>query len=61
MMTFFVSDSRIPVKEAALEAIGIWQMSGFGVSLCVKVTHCCSEKRAFLKYDSRIFHILHFI
>lgn len=28
----------MPVK-AALEAIDIWQMSGIGVSLCVKLTN----------------------
>lgn len=27
----------MPVKRAALEAIGVWQMSGFGVSLGVKL------------------------
>lgn len=40
MMDYFLTDSSMPVKEAAPEAIialTVWQMSGFGV----KVTNRC--------------------
>ena len=47
----------MPVRKTTPEPTGVWQMSGFGVSLSVKVTNCCcSEKKTAVspKYEQNM-------